>query len=97
MPGTNCRPSPLFKSFRQEEVECWSLAEEQEKSSGKSVEDDSIYMEALMSFINEWKELRPIEKRRLINKPLQLPLSCELCYLNESLNHETGVCIQNST
>lgn len=44
-----------------------------------------------MSFIHEWKELRPIERRRLIGKPLQLPLSCELCYLNESLNHETGV------
>ncbi|KAL1531695.1 DNA helicase [Salvia divinorum] len=83
---TQCRPSPLFKSFRQEEVECRSLAEEH----GESVDDNSIYMEALMSFINEWKELRPIERRRLINKPLQLPLSCELCYLNESLNHETG-------
>ncbi|XP_042035654.1 DNA annealing helicase and endonuclease ZRANB3 isoform X3 [Salvia splendens] len=87
---TQCRPSPLFKSFRQEEVECHSLADENEKPSGESVDDNSIYMEALMSFINEWKELRPIERRRLINKPLQLPLSCELCYLNESLNHETG-------
>ncbi|KAH6801112.1 SNF2 domain-containing protein / helicase domain-containing protein / HNH endonuclease domain-containing protein [Perilla frutescens var. hirtella] len=88
--GTNCRPSPLFKSFRQEEVECRSLAEEHEKSNGQLVEDNSLYMEALMSFIHEWKELRPIERRRLINKPLQLPLSCELCYLNESLNYETG-------
>ncbi|XP_057791867.1 uncharacterized protein LOC131008825 isoform X2 [Salvia miltiorrhiza] len=88
--GTHCRPSPLFKSFRQEEVECRSLADEHEKSSGESVDDNSVYMEALMSFINEWKELRPIERKRLINKPLQLPLSCELCYLNESLNHETG-------
>ncbi|KAL0384868.1 UNVERIFIED_CONTAM: hypothetical protein Sradi_2881100 [Sesamum radiatum] len=43
-----------------------------------------------MAFIDEWKKLRPIEKRKLTNKPLQLPLSCELCYLNESLNHDDG-------
>ncbi|KAG8388752.1 hypothetical protein BUALT_Bualt02G0158000 [Buddleja alternifolia] len=75
-PGTDLRPRPLFESFRQEEVECSELSEENEKTS------------AFMAFINDWKKLRPIEKRKLINKPLQLPLSYELCYLNESLNHD---------
>ncbi|KAL8547085.1 hypothetical protein ACS0TY_006711 [Phlomoides rotata] len=89
-PGTNSRPTPLFKSFRPEEVECHSIAEENEKTSDKPVEDNSLYMDGLMIFIQEWKELRPIEKKRLLNKPLQLPLSNELCYLSESLNHENG-------
>ncbi|EYU23580.1 hypothetical protein MIMGU_mgv1a000528mg [Erythranthe guttata] len=89
-PGTNSRPQPLFKNFRQEEVECHQLGEEKEKTHNKSTDDSSVYIGALMSFINEWKELRPIEKRKLINKPLQLPLSYELCYLNESLNHDNG-------
>ncbi|KAI3463878.1 hypothetical protein Pfo_020541 [Paulownia fortunei] len=89
-PGTNSRPRPLFKNFRQEEVECRPLAEENEKTSDKSIEDNPLHMEALMAFITEWKELRPIEKRKLINKPLQFPLSYELCYLNESLNHDNG-------
>lgn len=84
---------PLFKNFRPEEVECHQLKEENGKTNNKPTDGNSLYMEALMDFINEWKELRPIEKRKLINKPLQLPLSCELCYLNESLNHDNGVCI----
>ncbi|GFP84534.1 swi/snf-related matrix-associated actin-dependent regulator of chromatin subfamily a-like protein 1 [Phtheirospermum japonicum] len=88
IPGTNSRPRPLFKNFRQEEVECRPLAEKNEETSDKSIEDDKLYMGALMAFIKEWKELRPIEKRKLLNKPLQLPLSYELCYLNESLNHD---------
>lgn len=92
-PGTNSRPTPLFKSFRPEEVESRSVAAENEKTSDKPVEDHSLYMEGLMVFISEWKELRPIEKSKLLNKPLQLPLSNELCYLNESLNHENGVCM----
>ncbi|KAL3617824.1 hypothetical protein CASFOL_038145 [Castilleja foliolosa] len=88
IPGTNSRPTPLFKNFRQEEVECCPLGEGNEETNDKSIEDDALYMRALMAFIKEWKELRPIEKRKLLNKPLQLPLSYELCYLNESLNHD---------
>ncbi|GER51811.1 SNF2 and helicase domain-containing protein [Striga asiatica] len=88
IPGTNSRPTPLFKNFRQEEIECHSVAEINEKSGDKSPEDISLYIGALMDFIKEWKELRPIEKKKLMNKPLQLPLSYELCYLNESLTHD---------
>ncbi|XP_011087338.1 DNA annealing helicase and endonuclease ZRANB3 isoform X2 [Sesamum indicum] len=89
-PGTDSRPRPLFENLRQEDVECRALAEGTDKTCTKSIADNPLYREALMAFINEWKKLRPIEKRKLTNKPLQLPLSCELCYLNESLNHDDG-------
>ncbi|CAA0825820.1 SNF2 domain-containing protein / helicase domain-containing protein / HNH endonuclease domain-containing protein, partial [Striga hermonthica] len=88
IPETNSRPTPLFKNFRQEEIECHSVAEINEKTGDKSPEDISLYIGALMDFIKEWKELRPIEKKKLMNKPLQLPLSYELCYLNESSTHD---------
>lgn len=90
-PGTNSRPTPLFKNIRPEEVECGT--EENEKPSNKSIEDILPYMESLIAFTNAWKNLRPIEKRKLVNKPLQLPLSCELLYLEEGVNHDKGVCI----
>ncbi|KAL0335549.1 UNVERIFIED_CONTAM: DNA annealing helicase and endonuclease ZRANB3 [Sesamum radiatum] len=89
-PGTDSRPRSLFENLRQEEVECCALPEGSDKMCTKSIADNPLYREALMAFINEWKKLRPIEKRKLTNKPLQLPLSCELCYLNESLNHDDG-------
>ncbi|XP_073123529.1 uncharacterized protein [Henckelia pumila] len=90
IPGTDSRPRPFFENFRLEEVECCPLANDVDKMSDKSIKDDPLYRGALMEFINEWKKLRPIEKRKLIGKPLQLPLSCELCYLNESINHNDG-------
>ncbi|XP_075492000.1 LOW QUALITY PROTEIN: uncharacterized protein LOC142530108 [Primulina tabacum] len=85
--GADSRPRPIFENFRPEEVECRPLANDVDKISDKSIKDYSLYRGALLEFINEWKKLRPIEKKKLIGKPLQLPLSCELCYLNESINH----------
>ncbi|RLN33318.1 DNA annealing helicase and endonuclease ZRANB3 [Panicum miliaceum] len=41
------------------------------------------------AFIKEWLALRPIDQSRLLGKPLQLPLSLELCFLKESINHST--------
>lgn len=62
----------------------------------KCNEDYSYYRSALLRFLEEWNQLRPIEKRKLKAKPLQLPLSTELCYLDESLNHNKAVCILQS-
>lgn len=90
IPGTDSRPRPFFENFRPEEVECCPAANDVDKMSNKSIKDNPLYRGALMEFINEWKKLRPIEKRKLIGKPLQLPLSCELCYLSESINHKDG-------
>lgn len=44
------------------------------------------------AFIKEWLALRPIDQSRLLGKPLQLPLSLELCFLKDSVNHSTEVC-----
>lgn len=93
IPGIDSRPRPFFENFRPEEVECCPPANDVDKMFNKSMKDNPLYRGALMEFIHEWKKLRPIEKRKLIGKPLQLPLSCELCYLSESINHKDGVCI----
>ncbi|VVB13637.1 unnamed protein product [Arabis nemorensis] len=47
------------------------------------------YVHAILEFMKEWKSLRPIEKRKLLGKPLQLPLSLELSYLSESTSHNS--------
>ncbi|CAI9284011.1 unnamed protein product [Lactuca saligna] len=75
--GVETRPTPLFKNFKPEELET--------KDPDNSA--DSIYKPALVKFLKEWNSLRPIEQRKLYSKPLQLPLSVELC-LMESQNHD---------
>ncbi|EPS69999.1 hypothetical protein M569_04762, partial [Genlisea aurea] len=87
IPDIDPRPRPLFANFRQEEVESFSAAEEMRKSS---ILDISLFKEGLLAFIGEWKKLRSVERKKLINKPLQLPLTLELWYLSESLNHGNG-------
>ncbi|KAL3528442.1 hypothetical protein ACH5RR_007764 [Cinchona calisaya] len=82
VPGIDSRPQPLFLSFRSEELES------KEIKVKKCMEDDQKYHSALLLFMKQWKQLRPIERRKLLVKPLQLPLSTELCYLEESLNHD---------
>lgn len=62
-----------------------------EKLSDESIDDSLPYIEALVAFIDDWKKLRPIEKRKLLNNPLKLPLYCELCCLDEGVNHDQGV------
>ncbi|KAJ8753085.1 hypothetical protein K2173_012458 [Erythroxylum novogranatense] len=49
------------------------------------------YKLAILTFFSEWDKLGPIEKRKLRGKTLQLSLSIELQYLNESINHNAGV------
>lgn len=63
------------------------------KMDSKCIKEDPRYINALVAFINEWNSLRPIEQKKLLLKPLQLPLSVELCCLDESLNHDSGVCL----
>ncbi|KAF7806233.1 DNA annealing helicase and endonuclease ZRANB3 [Senna tora] len=86
--GTDTRPRPLSKNFRPEELELLSsLAADDERIKDISIKDKPIYMHALLEFSNEWKKLRPIERKKLLGKPLQLPLAVELCYLSESNSH----------
>nr|XP_007157652.1 hypothetical protein PHAVU_002G087300g [Phaseolus vulgaris]ESW29646.1 hypothetical protein PHAVU_002G087300g [Phaseolus vulgaris] len=95
--GTDKRPQPLYENFRPEELEllCYVAADEKQVHGGKqkreyvSVKDNPSCKHALLAFAEEWKNLRSIERRKLIGKPLQLPLDVELCYLSESNNHNS--------
>lgn len=55
--------------------------------------DNPAYKDALLAFINEWNNLRPIQQKKLLQKPLQIPLTVELCYLSEGINHTSRVCM----
>lgn len=90
--GTDSRPRPLFLNFRPEEVEPPnSLADNKEQAASHSLKDKPAYRHAVLVFIKDWNTLRPIEQKKLIGKPLQLPLNVELCYLNEGVNYNAGV------
>ncbi|XVF11849.1 hypothetical protein REPUB_Repub08aG0062600 [Reevesia pubescens] len=91
IPGSDLRPRPLFENVRPEEIESEdTLANDNKRTVSKYFKDKPAYRCALSAFINEWNKLRPIEQRKLRGKPLQLPLSVELCYLKESINHNSG-------
>ncbi|KAK8933688.1 CHD3-type chromatin-remodeling factor PICKLE [Platanthera zijinensis] len=82
MPGKDLRPRPLFVNFRQEDLE----------SASQLLKENPSYCNIFQSFIKEWSNLRSIERYKLLGKPLQLPLSLELCYLKETANHGSNVC-----
>uniref|UniRef100_A0A6N2N4G0 Helicase ATP-binding domain-containing protein n=1 Tax=Salix viminalis TaxID=40686 RepID=A0A6N2N4G0_SALVM len=87
--GKDSRPQPLYENFQPEELE--SLASNDSKETYfKFLKQNPVSRHALLSFIKEWNALRPIERRKLCGKTLQLPLHVELCYLNESTNHRIG-------
>ncbi|XVE56866.1 hypothetical protein DITRI_Ditri04bG0044700 [Diplodiscus trichospermus] len=89
--GMDLRPRPLFESVRPEEIESEdAIASDNKGSVSKYFKDNPAYRQAIWAFIKEWNKLRPIEQRKLRGKPLQLPLSVELCYLKESTNHNSG-------
>lgn len=86
MQGEDSRPRPLFENFRQEELD-------NKERISESLKDNPGYRHAILEFISDWNKLRPIEQTKLLGKPLQLPLSVELCCLKETINHNTGVCL----
>ncbi|KAI9117591.1 hypothetical protein K1719_011757 [Acacia pycnantha] len=87
--GADTRPRPLCKNFRPEELELLSSISDDDKKK-ETIGDNPAFANALLGFLNEWKKLRPIERRKLLGKPLQLPLAVELCYLSESSSHDKG-------
>nr|POE73190.1 isoform 4 of dna annealing helicase and endonuclease zranb3 [Quercus suber] len=89
VPGTDLRPRPLFENFRQEEL--YSLnSQAAENKRGATFKGNPAYRQILLAFVNEWNSLRPIDRRKLVGKPLQLPLAVELGYLSEGINHNNG-------
>lgn len=93
--GTDSRPTPLFESFRPDELgKLHSCAVGNEKIlTLESPKDNPAIRNAVLEFIKDWTTLRAIDQKKLIGKPLQLPLAVELCYLNETINHNKGVCL----
>lgn len=93
IPGIDSRPKPLFKNFRPEEVSLkLPPPKEVEKTAYTNINEDMSCQYALAEFLKQWSKLSAVERRKLIGKPLQLPLCVELSYLNENLNHDNGVC-----
>jgi len=92
IPGKDPRPRPHFQNFRPEEIEASNPSQGTTKEKNpESITDDPVHVLAILEFMKEWKSLRPIEKRKLLGKPLQLPLSLELSYLSESTSHNSEV------
>ncbi|XP_015071058.1 DNA annealing helicase and endonuclease ZRANB3 [Solanum pennellii] len=91
IPGIDSRPKPLFKNFRPEEVSLQlPPPKEVEKTAYNNINEDMSCQYALAEFLKQWSKLSAVERRKLIGKPLQLPLCVELSYLNENLNHDNG-------
>ncbi|XP_019200029.1 PREDICTED: DNA annealing helicase and endonuclease ZRANB3 isoform X3 [Ipomoea nil] len=88
IPGKDTRPRPLFENFRQEELDLLHASVDDKEKAYKCIKDDPAFSHVLQSFVNEWNSLRPIKQKKLMGKPLQLPLSTELCYLNENINYD---------
>ncbi|OWM65249.1 hypothetical protein CDL15_Pgr008839 [Punica granatum] len=89
--GTDSRPRPLFQSFRPEELNLQEspLPTDHEDSEDLITRKNAAFRQVLVSFLSQWHNLRPIHRKKLLGKPLQLPLAIELCYLNEGANHDT--------
>lgn len=97
IPGRDLRPRPLFENFGPEEVELQD-SPSVDDNKGKDLESlkgNQEYRDAILEFIRDWNKLRPIEQSKLLGKPLQLPLSVELCYLKENVNHSSGVSLDD--
>jgi hypothetical protein len=92
VPGHDSRPRPLFQNFLPEEVESPLGFSSGKKASGQLLKSNPAFCSMFKAFVKEWLALRPFDQRQLLGKPLQLPLSLELCYLKNSINHNTQVC-----
>nr|XP_010936358.1 DNA annealing helicase and endonuclease ZRANB3 isoform X1 [Elaeis guineensis] len=85
--GKDSRPRPLFENFRAEELELFSTGDIDKATTPQFLKENPAYYNVFKTFIGEWNDLRPIERKKLLGRPLQLPLSLELCYLKESISH----------
>ncbi|CAN6176080.1 unnamed protein product [Urochloa humidicola] len=89
VPGHDSRPKPLFENFLPEELNSPSCSSSNFKARTLLLKKIPAFCNVFKTFIKEWLDLRPIDQNRLLGKPLQLPLSLELCFLKDSINHGT--------
>ncbi|GAB2270052.1 hypothetical protein Dimus_004966 [Dionaea muscipula] len=82
--GTDSRPRPLSENFQPDEI----TDDPDAKEASPFIKSNPKCLEVILTFIHEWKNLRPFDRRKLLGKPLQLPLSTELLCLYESANHD---------
>ncbi|KAK4781882.1 hypothetical protein SAY86_015984 [Trapa natans] len=89
--GTDSRPRALFESFRPEELDLHDsliLIDKEDMKNSILQNNAAAFRQVAASFLSQWHKLRPIHRRKLLGKPLQLPLAIELCYLTEGANHD---------
>ncbi|XP_062187807.1 uncharacterized protein LOC133891109 isoform X2 [Phragmites australis] len=90
VPGHDSRPKPLFENFLPEELDLpLSSSSDVKKTRTQLLKRNPAFCNVFKAFIKEWLALRPIDQKKLLGKPLQLPLSLELCFLKDSMNHST--------
>ncbi|KAK4750446.1 hypothetical protein SAY87_003928 [Trapa incisa] len=98
--GTDSRPRPLFESFRPEELDLHDsliLIDKEDMKNSILQNNAAAFRQVAASFLSQWHKLRPIHRRKLLGKPLQLPLAIELCYLTEGANHDMKGILKNKS
>lgn len=90
--GADTRPRPLFQSFRPEELHSQnSPIMNNDHNDKKDTSLTATCKEVLLSFLNQWNGLRPVHRKKLLGRPLRLPLAIELCCMDEGVNHSAEV------
>ncbi|WVZ66594.1 hypothetical protein U9M48_015789 [Paspalum notatum var. saurae] len=89
VPGLDSRPKPLFENFLPEELNSPLCPSSHVKTRALLLKKIPAFCNVFKAFVKEWSALRPIDQSRLLGKPLQLPLSLELCFLKDSINHSS--------
>ncbi|CAD6223220.1 unnamed protein product [Miscanthus lutarioriparius] len=89
VPGHDSRPKPLCENFLPEELNSPLCSPSDVKTRTLLLKKIPAFCNVFKAFIKEWMALRPIDQNKLLGKPLQLPLSLELCFLKDSINHST--------
>ncbi|CAD6344033.1 unnamed protein product [Miscanthus lutarioriparius] len=87
VPGHDSRPKPLCENFLPEELNSPLCSPSDVKTRTLLLKKIPAFCNVFKAFIKEWMALRPIDQNKLLGKPLQLPLSLELCFLKDSINH----------
>lgn len=91
--GTDSRPRPLFHSFQPEELDLHDslILIDIEDMPSTILRNNAAFRQVVVLFLSQWHKLRPIHRKKLLGKPLQLPLAIELCCLTEGANHDMEV------
>lgn len=91
--GTS-QPIALQENFKPEDLAHFKESGSRERGALPNCLVDSIvHRDAATSFWEQWMELRPIFRTRLLGRPLLLPLSAELSCLKMDAQYGPGVCL----